>query len=78
MSSRSLHWVQISQGPVSISGGTNVRPKRGMAGVVACKAASLRPVVLCGVGGSAENLFPDPMKVGYLALKDGQGDEEAI
>jgi hypothetical protein len=49
-----------------------------MAGVMACKAASLHPVVLCNVRGSAENFFPDPRKVGYLALKDGQGDEEAV
>jgi hypothetical protein len=50
----------------------------GMAGVVAHKAVSLHPVVLCSIRGSAENLFPDLRKVGYLVLKDSQGDEEAI
>jgi hypothetical protein len=49
-----------------------------MAGGVACKAASLHPVVLCNIGGPAENFFPDPWEVGQLALKDGQGDEEAV
>jgi hypothetical protein len=45
---------------------------------MACKAASLHPVVLHNIGGSAEKFFPDLRKVGHLALKDGQGDEEAI
>jgi hypothetical protein len=52
--------------------------EEGMAGVVACKAASLHPVILHSIGGSAENLFPDLRKVGYLVLKDSQGDEEAV
>jgi hypothetical protein len=45
---------------------------------MACKATSLHPIVLCNVGGPAENFFPDSREVGYLASKDGQGNEEAV
>jgi hypothetical protein len=48
------------------------------AGGMVCKAMSLHPIVLCNVGGLAENFFPDSWEVGYLASKDGQGNEEAV
>jgi hypothetical protein len=49
-----------------------------MAGGMVCKAMSLHPIVLCNVRGPAENFFPDSREVGYLASKDGQGNEEAV
>jgi hypothetical protein len=49
-----------------------------MAGGMVCKATSLHPIVLHNVGGPAENFFPDSWEVGYLALKDGQGNKEAV
>jgi hypothetical protein len=75
VSSHSLHWVQISQGPISVSGGTNIRPKRGGQQEWWC---SKLQACLHSVRGSAENLFPDLRKVGCLVLKDSQVDEEAI
>jgi hypothetical protein len=45
---------------------------------MACKAASLHPIVLRNFGGPAENFFPDLWEVGYLVSKDGQGNEEAV
>jgi hypothetical protein len=47
-------------------------------GQVARKAVCLRPISVRVTGLAAENFFPDPRKVGDLASKDGQGDQEAV
>ena len=43
-----------------------------------CEATDLHPVILHGIGWSAENLLPDPRKERYLVSIYGQGDEEPI
>ena len=45
---------------------------------MSCEVTDLCPVILCGIGWSAENLLPDLRKKWYLALIYGQGDEEPI
>jgi hypothetical protein len=41
--------------------------------------ASKSTTIICYITGLAvENFFPDPQKIGDLALKDGQGDQEAM
>jgi hypothetical protein len=42
------------------------------------KVVCLHPIIVRVTGLAAENFFPDPWKVGDLASKDGQGDQEAV
>jgi hypothetical protein len=45
---------------------------------VAYKVVCLHPIVVRVTRMAAENFFPDLWKIGDLALKDGQGDQEAV